>query len=256
LQEFTVDVARTQRHVNRQLKRLEAVLDRFLFGPFALTLAFSHARSWSSKPFSILFIYSVCYAILWLPSYLFPMFLFCVFLVGAYLAQSLDEERPVVWNEDIRDHDASLNPMQRVAKLLWVLETISSTLVQYADFFERVINAFGCKNDRASFVVYCGLFFSCFGMSLVAYFVSFRTFSFVAFSAWVFAPFDYQAYYIRFKQNIKSGKIIPYSETVQPLVNILRRIPTTERLGHLQICMDQRLTNPAIIEKMERPVSQ
>jgi len=176
--------------------------------------------------------------------FMFPMFFFFIFFIGGYLSRDMGDCRPVVWNEDIRDPDNALNPMQRIAKLLWVLETLSTQLVQYADFFERIIHACGFRDERASFLIMVFAFISSFGLTIFAYFVSLRTCIFLAYCAWTFAPIDFYKLYQRFKHDIKAGKAVPYDPRVQPIVNVMMRIPTTERLGHLTICEDQIVKKP------------
>jgi len=254
LQAVNLDVARTQRHVQRQLKRLESIFERIVFGPFAPTLPFAYARSWESKPFSILFNLWTCLCILYLPLYLFPMFMFTLLCVGGYLARYQGEAPPVVWNEDIRDPDDALNPMQRIAKLLWILETLSVQLVEYADFFERVIHAFGFRDERASVLLLVLSLASAISMSVFAYWVSLRTCIFLVFCAWMFSEIDFYARYQRIMYQIRSGKSVPYHPYVQPFVNLLMRIPTSERLGHLSICDKQVVKNRALIERIERIV--
>jgi hypothetical protein len=254
LQNVNLDVARTQRHIQRQLKRLDAIFERIMFGPFAPTYPFSHARSWDSPTFSIIFTIIVASAILYLPAFMLPMFFLGIVCVGGYLSRDMGETKPVVWNEDIKDPDDSLNPMQRIAKLLWLLETISVQLVQYADFFERVIHACGFRDERVSFLVMLFMFFMTISLTALAFFIPMRTFVFLVFCAWMFSSIDFYQRYQVFKYHIKSGKTVPYHPRIQPLVNLMMRIPTTERLGHLSICEDQIIKNRAIVERVERIV--
>ena len=252
LKNVNLDVARTQRHVKRQLKRLEAIFERIVFGPLPLTLPFSYARSWDSCLFSSLFTFFTAFCILYLPAFLSPVYLFVTLCIGGYLARQQGEPDPVVWNEDIRDPDDALNPMQRIAKLLWVLETISTTLVEYADFFERFIHAFGFRDERASVLLFICAFVSMCGLCMFCFFVSFRMFLFAMFCTWLFLPVDYYSRYQRFIFLVKSGKKIPWHPIFQPMVNLLSRVPTTEQLGHERICNNQIVKNQAIIQKVER----
>jgi hypothetical protein len=256
LKNVNLDVARTQRHVSRQLNRLEAVGERILFGPFAPTMAFAHARSWESTQFSVSFVLIVSLGLLYLPVYFLPILLFAIMCTGGYLSRNLGEQPPVVWNEDIRDPDDALNPMQRIAKLLWVLETLSVNLVYYADFFERFVHAFGFRDERVSILMFTSAFFMSIGLSIFAYFVPFRVVVFLGFCAWTFAPIDYYSKYLRIKYSIKNGKSLYYDPFLQPLVNVIMRIPTTEQLGHLSICEDQKVQNRAVVERVERIVVQ
>lgn len=252
LQNVILDVARTQRHVQRQVTRLENVIERLLIGPFAPTLSFSHARTWDSPRFSMAFISVVSVVLLHFPVYTWPLCFFCNVLTGGVLAREYGERKPLVWNSEIRDGDDSLNPMQRVAKLLWVLETMSKTLVAYADWLERVVHSFDFHDERSSMIIYMICFAVTLQFSAIIYFLAFRYILFGVFCLWMFAPLDFRAQYKTFVTLAKAGRSAPWPFWIQPLVNVMNRVPTSEYLGHLQICLMQRVNNESIIESVER----
>lgn len=260
---ISIDPARTQRHIGRQISRLTAVFDRFIIGPFPLWLPFSYARKWEFKVFSMTFITATNVCILYLPPNFFPMYMFAVAWTGAYLSHHyVTEEPPKIWNEEIRDPDDLLNPMQRVAKLLWIIEGISQNLLDKSDLLERIVHSLGFEDDRASMLTLLLVLVVCVSSTIICSLCTFRSCLFWLVNYWVFSPTDFEEEYRRFKFMIETGIILENDdqEEASQVVNMLKtsirnfllRIPTSERLGHYHICEKQVVTNPVTIQRVER----
>ncbi len=202
----SVDPARTQRHWTRQIWRLETVLDRYVMDPISMLRPFSFARSWASRKFSITFIPITCICILHLPNFLLPMYLFTILLIGSLLTKSIGkEDPPIIWNEDIRDPDARLNPMQRIAKILWIIDGVSKTMLSYSQFFEKVFHAFDFQEEHITTVLLVLGFVFSFSLSLFAYFVEFRTIVLLLYLYYTFTTVDLEMKYKKLKFFYNTG---------------------------------------------------
>jgi hypothetical protein len=275
------DVARTIRHVKRQTKRVHSALhDLSPFvvevGKFAPLDAILYARTWHDVNFTIPFIFYCIGCIMIVPSWLSPLVLWSVVLLGSwtqyqifhqqqqqqqingnnnsninYIHHPLSPSSIIIWNDQIHDPDENLNHLQLVGKLLWNLEKLSDGLSSLADGLEKLLNIGSFIADKRLAMVYFILtFVPTFLLCGYLWIFGFRSFFIILFIG-IILPNEFWIVSEKTPKIIQHMIEWQHTFIIVPILNLIDRIPTREDFGSRVIAEKQRVMDEDLLILLE-----
>lgn len=152
------------------------------------------ARTFESAQLSLFTIFFSAYVCLWSPPYLLPVNIYLGLLISTYQGGLLldgkeNEKREyVVWNQEVRDPDDELGGIQKVAKVIYLLEKFERWMGVAADTMERMIHVFSFADERVTVAALLTLLVLVVSASIVLYFLSPGYICFGLFMAWFWKP--------------------------------------------------------------------
>lgn len=223
--------------------RFQAIGTKLLFGPFAPTLPFAHARQFTDPVFSVAFVTATLLVVLFVDVCFFPLYLWAVLMLGAFLQRTLPQpeaEDIPLW---VEKDPGALNPLQQMSLLMWVADQAVEWLTLTANALERAINALEFRDERASLVLVAGGGLAASVIcGLVLLYMPWRICVSAAFLGFTLSNADYEEKIHALKRRVLRARRA-HSGRTSRLMNLVDKLPTTEHLKHVEICRKQVITS-------------
>jgi len=222
------------------------------------------ASSWREPRVSLLAVVFVYWGCIVAPPFMLPVNVFLVLLAStlALHGKHERERRYLIWNDDIHDPDDELGPIQKVAKVIYLLEKFERWMGIAADNLERATNLFSFADERVTIAALLGCGLAALALSLALYVVTPGYLFFVGF-AFVLMPPSLKRTVKRLSSpasprpraveeestTLRKGGPLQQALAIGRLalqapslgMNVFRRVPTDDELGHRWIARRQQV---------------
>jgi hypothetical protein len=213
---------------------------------------------------SVLCLLLVAYGCAWAPAWLLPVNLYLIVLASTVTLHGKHErEREyLMWNEDIRDPDDDLKPMQKLAKVIYLLEKFERWMGMFADAVERATNVFSFADERVTIAALLATGLLALFASALLYLTCPGYVFFLGFASLLAPPVLTRALSsssgrdVRMDdESLRSGGRVSQAIAVLKLMaktpqlarNIFGRVPTDDDLGHRWIAKRQLVLGEPVV---------
>lgn len=160
------------------------------------------SRTFQDPQSSALVLLGATFTCLWAPAFMLPFNIFVIFLIGVVSAKfeerdekvtvetnnGLKPAKYVVWNQDIHDPDDDLGSIQKVAKVMYLLEKFERWMGIAADAMERMNHVFSFADERVTIAVLLALGSGSMFLSFALFFFLPGYLCYFAFMVWFWTP--------------------------------------------------------------------
>jgi hypothetical protein len=270
--------------LKRNGQRLRIALKTlFSFGdrPWVSVRFISHCRRWDQPLHSVMGILLGAWILVYSPMWLLPVNLYAITLATSLVSYLNRNKRSfVIWNQEIVDPDDSLTALQKINKIIYMVEYFELRIGQAADIIEKIVNSLNFADERVTVAVLLVLLVFATTLSFLLVYLPLGQIIFIGYVICMLPPYfrakifssnlkkkteissttsrrpraantGNLGYIGRFRRKI-SRALAMITSIPRQAINVFKRVPTSDELGHRFIAMQQQCSGETFLRE-DRP---